>query len=134
MIQNLWTKIRLVCGNHDASEEPVYMSPHTAAGGSVARSLYGNNSMNMFYACPKYYPENRTAGEPLCRNHISMSEFENMLSYISSIIEEDEINGGSVDLVGTKWKSKKGVEFEIIRQTTSHIDVRCVDRRALWKK
>lgn len=133
MIANLWEKVRLICGNHD-KDKIVYMEPHAASSSSVMQGLYGNAAMNMFYACPKYYPDKREEGETLCRNHISLKEYEGMLDYLSSIIEEVEADGGSIDLVGEKWKSKKGVEFEVVYQDATHIDIRCIDRRSLWKK
>lgn len=133
MIKNLWAQIRLICGNH-GDNRSIQMLPHAAAEGAVARSLYGNNSMNMFYACPKYYPDQREEGEALCRNHISMKEFEEMLNYISSILEEAEFAGESINLVGAKWTNKKKTEFLVIRHTEKHIDILCLNRSSLWKK
>ena len=83
MITNLWSQIQLYCANH---EEPVHMVPHEAATSRISQSLYGN-TQNTFYSCPKYYPENRTDGEPACRNHISITEFERMLGHLSQLIE-----------------------------------------------
>lgn len=132
MIVNLWSKIHLICGNHDGKE--IMMVPHEAASSAMSRSLYGNTSMNMFYSCPKYYPENREEGEPCCRNHISMKEFEGMLTHISDILENAQKSGGTMDLTGLKWKSKAGVEYTILRYTDTRIDVRCLNQKSLWSK
>lgn len=131
MIINLWSKIRLVCGNHGENEEEL-MLPHEAASSNMSRSLYGNASMNMFYSCPKYYPENRAKDEPCCRNHISMKEFEGMLSYLSSTLEDAQLNGSTMNLTGLKWKSKTGVEYHVLSHTESSIRVKCLNKRALW--
>lgn len=109
------------------------MTPHEAASSNMSRSLYGNSVMNMFYSCPKYYPENREEGEPCCRNHISMKEFESMLAYLSDTLEKAQKGGGSIDLTGLRWKSKSGVEYNVIRHTDKHIYVKCLNQRALWK-
>ena len=89
--------------------------------------------MNMFYSCPKYYPDQREPDEACCRNHISMKEFENMLSHISSILEEGEKNGKVINLVGTSWTSRTGVKYRILKHTDKHIDVWCLDEKKLWK-
>lgn len=131
MIINLWSKIQLICGNHSDGDEEI-MTPHEAASSKMSRSLYGNSSMNMFYSCPKYYPENRKDDAPCCRNHISMKEFEGMLTYLSKTLEDAQLNGGTMDLTGLKWKSKSGVEYHVISYSDSAIRVKCLNKRALW--
>lgn len=135
MIINLWQKIRLFCGNHEEMEGKSYphMTPHAAAESETARAMYGNSTMNMFYSCPKYYPDGRDENEPACRNHISMKEFEGMLDKIASEIEKAQRNDTVTDLVGMRWKSKSGVEYRIIRSDDEHIDVVCLNPKSLWK-
>ena len=130
MISNLWNSVRLVCGCHPDSKGPVYMQPHDSPTSKASISMYGN-SLNMFYSCPKYYPDNREPGEHACRNHISLKEFEKMLEVISKELEAGDDLTGSVQLVGLTWKSKSGIEYKVVRQTEKHIDVMCINRRAL---
>ena len=130
MIVNLWNKITLLCANHDY---PVKMRPHDPGTGLLTAQLYGAQT-NMFYSCPKYYEENRKEGETLCRNHISMKEFENLLNYISKEIETAEEDGGQIDLSGDVWKSKNGTVFKIVSHTEDEIVVSCLNERSLWKK
>lgn len=134
MITNLWERVHLLCGNHNAEDakDLPHMTPHKAADSATSRGLYGNN-MKMFYACPKYYPSEREEGEPACRNHISMKEFENMLDVISKEIEKANRNDMMVDLVGMKWKSKAGTEFRVVRYGEDRVDVVCVNKKSLWK-
>lgn len=133
MIVNLWQKVRLLCGNHDPGEAGLpQMTPHEASDSAVSRSLYGNN-MKMFYSCPKYYPSERAEGEPACRNHISMKEFENMLDVIAGEIEKANRADEMCDLLGFSWKSKAGAEFRISAFNEDRIDVVCVNKKSLWK-
>lgn len=129
MVENLWSMVRLFCGNHH--EKPCQMLPHNAPSGKMAQSLYGS-SLNMFYSCPKYYPENRAPEEKCCRNHISMNEFEKMLAHISDALAKYEETGGTVNLTGEKWKSRQGVIYEIVRHDEKHIDVMCLNKKNLW--
>lgn len=132
MIINLWQKVRLYCGNHEGADLPL-MTPHDQASSATARSLYGNNSMNMFYSCPKYYPDNRKDGEPCCRNHISMKEFEQMLGKISDEYEKAQKADMTCDLTGLQWKSKNGTQYRIRKQNDDEIDVVCLNEKSLWK-
>lgn len=129
MILNFWSNVRLFCGNHTETDEHIQMLPHESATGT---GIYGQQ-LNMFYACPRYYPENRKPGERCCRNHISIKEYEGMLNHLSKIKEEGESSGGTVELVGEKWRSRQGVEFSVFRQTDGHIDVKCVNTKGLEK-
>lgn len=131
MIVNLWQRVKLHCGNHDG-DAPL-MEPHAAADSNTARSLYGNSAMNMFYSCPKYYPENRGDGEPCCRNHISMKEFETMLDKISGELEKAQKNDMTCDLKGLQWKSKSGVVYMVTKHKEDEIDVTCINTKSLWK-
>ena len=134
MVSNLWGHIHLVCGCHDLKDGYVIMEPHEAASSNMASSLYGNASMNMFYSCPKYYPNNRKESEPECRNHISMKEFEEVLNHITDHLMPAILSGKDMDLTGLKWMSKRGVQYEVIKCEKGDYYVKCVNSRALWKK
>ena len=127
MIKNLWSKIRLICGNHELDrnslQDAIYMQIHSAS----------TSDANMFYSCPKYYPDAREAGEAACRNHISVVEFENCLKHISDILESDMALGSTIDLTGHKWTSKGGVKYQVLKHNAKHIDILCLNERSLWK-
>ena len=127
MLTNFWSRVRIFCGNHEDSTT-IMMIPHSPASGNVSASLYGNQT-NMFYACPKYYPENRSEDEKPCRNHISLKEFEGVVNHLAELIDD-----GVVDIVGERWKSKQGVEYCVIRQDDTYFDVLCLNRKGLWNK
>lgn len=122
--------MRLFCGNHNDTNELIMMALHESASGSTSAALYGQQ-LNMFYSCPKYYPKNRKPDEKCCRNHISIKEYEGMLNHLAKIMEECEAGGGTMDLVGERWKSKQGVEFCVFRHTENHIDVKCLNVKGL---
>ena len=130
MILNIWSRVRLFCGNH-GDDYSIEMVPHEAATSAISQRLYGSSEKNMFYACPKYYPENRESGEKCCRNHISVAEFEKMLNHITELMEEDALLGAETNIVGAKWKSRSGVEYRVIHQNDKHIDVVCLNRKGL---
>lgn len=132
MLMNMWSRIKLLCANHPDGIRPEMM-PHAPAESNISRGLYGAQT-NMFYSCPKYYPENRESEEPCCRNHISIKEFEGIIDHLEKSAGKIEAMGGSVDLTGERWRSKSGVEYKVIKQTKDGLHVECLNRKAVWKK
>ena len=86
MITGFAKKITLVCGNH---EHPVEMSVK-------------ETETDAFWACPKYYPDNREEFESPCMNRISIYEYEKMLNKLMDLVQEDEEDGGEVYLKNRK--------------------------------
>lgn len=119
MVKNIWSKIKLVCGNH-GEDTSIEMIPHDGAEG-----------LDLFYSCPKYYPDNRPADERPCGNRINLVEYQAAVEHISDVLEENESMGGSVDLRGHKWTNKKGIQFEVIAHKRDKIVVKCLNTRAL---
>ncbi len=119
MVKNIWSNIRLFCGNHE-DKHSIEMMPHDDAEG-----------LEMFYSCPKYYPENREGNERPCGNRINLVEYQAAVEHISDILEEHQSNGGTINLVGHKWKNKKGIYFEVVGHSMNHIDISFINQRAL---
>lgn len=115
MVQNLWKKIILVCGCH---KEEVVM-----------QLIDGPSSL--FYACPKYYPENRMQGERACANRINLVDYEKMVDFLSEKIEDALLNGAKENLTHTSWVYKKTIEFEVIEHTEDYIKVKMKNKKAL---
>lgn len=111
IIKGFWGNVQLVCGNH--SDEQVKMTIQ-------------EGPSSLFYACPKYHPENRTENERPCFNRISLAEYENMLTTLSDLIMGENI----VNLNGYCWK-KNGAEFEVISVLEEKIVVRVLNKRAI---
>ncbi len=118
MITNVWNNIRIFCGNH-GEDFSIEMTPHEGADG-----------LDMFYSCPKYYPENRTESERPCGNRITINEYKDMVEHLSKMIEDAEIQYQKLDLAGYKWRSKRGVAYMVFRHTKKHIDVLVYNKQA----
>ena len=69
MITGLWKNVRLVCGNPAHSTNEIMFLKQTPE--------------DVFYACPKYDPENRSPDEKPCMNRISVNEAEKMLDVLA---------------------------------------------------
>ena len=116
MIKNFWKKIILVCGNH--SDEEITMD-------------IINGPMSLFYACPKYYPENRKPGERACANRINLVDFEKMVEHLSELYEENFVEGNLINLTGYRWVYKKVIQYEVIEHNQDHIKVKMLNKKAL---
>lgn len=116
MIKNFWKKIVLICGNHP--DEEILMN-----------LIEGPSSL--FYACPKYYPENRTPNERACANRINLVDFEKMVDHLSELYEENFLEGNLINLTGHRWVYKKVIEYEVIEHTQDQIKVKMKNKKAL---
>ena len=117
MIKNIWSLISIYCGNHD-EDTSIELVPHA-----------GNDNMGMFYSCPKYYNENRDEHELACANRLNLVEYEEMVSYISKLIESQISR--EVNLAGHRWKNKKGTEFYIFSHDSKGIKVTVLNKKAV---
>lgn len=114
MIKNIWKNIDAVCGNNH--DEKILLEP--------------TMGKDLFYACPKYRPENRKEGERICGNRISLKEFEAMIQHLTDVLEDSDMLMGTVDLTGHKWKSR-GVEFCVLKHNKDYIRVAVLNKKAL---
>ena len=117
MIQNLWQNIVLYCGNHEKENELVKMTIQ-------------NGPSSLFYACPKYYPDNREVGEKACPNRINFVDFEKFVNHLSDIIEDANKNFETVGLTGHKW-TYKTITFEVFSYKEDKIKVKMINKKAL---
>lgn len=97
-IKNIWKEIEVYCGNghNELVKMEIQQGPHS-----------------LFYACPKYHPENRTKDERACANRINLIDYEKMINHISDILIEAEMNDVVENLTGHSW-SANGIDFKII--------------------
>jgi len=94
LIKNFWNCVKLYCGNNHEKETEMQL-------------IQGGASL--FYACPCYYNLTKK-----CRNRINLIDFEEMLNTLMEKIVENEKKNIEEDMTGFRWKSKKGIEFEIM--------------------
>jgi len=116
MIRGFWQTTALVCANHNDGNEVVM--------------LLKQGPKNLFYACPKYEPENRSGDECACVNRISLKEFEGMLNKIFSVLEKADENGTVLNLTNFSWKSRM-LEFKVLAHTNTEMKVQVLNRKVL---
>lgn len=111
----LWSNIHLVCANHPQVEMEIAQGP-----------------VSMFYACRKYYPENRDDDEKPCYNRVSLTDFERMLDYLSEMLLEAERNNEMLNLVGKQW-SGNGIDFCVLVHETDRLVISVLNNKAIAK-
>lgn len=116
MIKNLWKHITLVCGNHHKEE--------------VIMDLK-SGPMSLFYACPKYYPENRTKEERACVNRLNLVDFEKMLDHMTKKIEDDMDQNIETNLTGYQYRDRKGTQYTVLEHSKDDLKIEVLNRRAL---
>jgi len=116
MIRGFWQTTTLVCANHPGGEE-------------VVMTLQ-QGPKNLFYACPKYHPENRSEGECACANRISLKEFEKMLDRIFAVLEKADESNTVMNLTNYSWK-KLMLEYKILSHTSAEMKVQVLNRKVL---
>ena len=115
MIKDFWKSVTLVCGCH---EKPVKM-------------MIQSGPSSMFYSCPKYYPNNRQAGETACANRITLLDYEEMLKILETQMESND-GFEIMNLAGFKFINlKKTIEFYVIKHENNEIVVSMKNLKAL---
>ena len=119
MIKNLWNKTEIVCGCHEGMpiDEKIIMQPKA-----------GHKSM--FYACPKYYPENRQKGEIACVNHVNVEDFQKILNRISEECEKSMIFGQSPVIIGFTFKLKD-ITVKVLEYTPEKLVIQVYNKKAI---
>ena len=116
MIKNLWKHITLTCGNGHTEE--------------VVMDLK-QGPLSLFYACPKYYPENRKEKERACANRLNLVDFEKMLDHMTEKIEKGMDQGIEVNLTGYQYRDRKGTQYTVLKHTNDDLKIEVLNRRAL---
>ena len=116
LVSNIGAKIHLCCGNsHTEREEMTIESgPH-----------------GVFFSCPKYRQENRSAGEPPCFNRLSVAEYEKMLTRLSQeYIQADETGTKVLSLQGLTWTDRH-ITYTVVEDTSHSLWVQVLNVPAL---
>lgn len=117
MIKNLWKNTHFYCGHRH--KEPVEMYFKDGVAGN-----------SMFYACPKYYPENREEGERACSNRLNFVDAEGIINKLSDIIEEKEMSGEIFDFTNLKFRYK-AIDVKVLSYSPSKVELEIVNKKAL---
>ncbi len=118
MIRGQWRSVEVVCGNHDNDNNilVIQQGPHS-----------------LFYACPKYHPDNRKTGEAPCFNRLNLVEYERMLDHLADILIEAEKNGQVINLKNYSW-TKRGVTYTVLHHSNEKMVIRVLNKKALMYK
>ena len=116
MIKGFWQTTVLVCANHPGGDE-------------VVMTLQ-QGPKNLFYACPKYHPENRSESECACANRISLKEFEGMLGKIFTVLEKADESNTVLNLANYSWKNR-GVAFKVLSHTNMEMKISVLSPKTL---
>ncbi len=116
VITDTWNDIKLVCCHRH--EEPVTMTIQQGA-------------TSLFYACPKYHPENRDEDERACSNRISLDDYTKMLEHIHGIIVEAELKDEKINLTNHSWKTRNGIEYKILSHKGNKFTIEVLNKKAI---
>lgn len=115
MIKNLWKNTTFYCGH--GHEMPIEM-------------YYKDGPLSMFYACPKYYPENRTKNERACSNRLNFVDAEAIIEKFSAIIEEKEADNTFFDFTNFSFKYRS-IEVKVLEYSLDSVKLQIINRKAL---
>ena len=115
VLKGSWKYVQVVCGNHGDQNDiimTIQQGPHS-----------------LFYACPKYFPDNREPEEPPCVNRINLIDYEKMLSYIADVMVNAERNGEICNLTNYKWE-KNGIQFMVLSHTDEKLIIKMFNKKS----
>lgn len=120
MLKNLWSRIELVCTNH---ETPVPMYVYEYA-------------KTPFYACPKYmakddaHPNGHEPDERGCANRVSFEDFRHLVEKLGERISADEEIGEFADYTGMRF-SWKTLDAVVVSYSTDKIVLGVKNRKEI---
>lgn len=112
---NGWENIHFIC-NH-RHKEPQAMQ--------ILQSAKA-----VFYACPKYFPDNREADEPSCVNAIFLNDAEKAVSAIHDRLGRAAQNDEEVNLKNYRF-TIDNVDYKVTRDDNGDMDVEVLNRKVV---
>ena len=116
MITGSWNDITLVCCHRHP--EPIPM-------------VIQEGPSSLFYACPKYHPENRAEDERACNNRLSLEDYTKMLSHLHDLIINAEMRDEKIILTYYTWKDRKGTQYKVLKQDGDKLTIEVYNKRAI---
>ena len=101
MIRGSWDMLHLFCGCH----------------GELKELMIEATPRGIHYICKE-----KESGIP-CKTEITLEEYEEILSYISNLIVEAELQGEVADLTHTTWKTKHGIQCRVLLHKKDTINI-----------
>lgn len=118
MIKNLWSYIELYCGN------PIHKEPI-----KLVEKYTPTNTL--FFACPKYFAQNREDDEKMCKNSIYTNDYEKAVEEIEKRLVENAKQDIEENLEGLRWTSKNGICYEVFSHSNDKIKIKMINKRAM---
>lgn len=118
MIKNLADMLEIYCINNHQEPVPMYMRDG---------SDFGKDS---FYACPKYYPENRTSDERACNNNLTITDYIKMINNIDKVLTKAELNDEKVNLKNYTFKIGQ-VQYTVLDHSERKIKIGILNKKAI---
>ena len=116
-IVNNWQNIRFVCcRNHKTPQEMKLLSSPKA----------------IFYACPKYFPDNRDKDEPACVNSIFMNDAEKAVKKINDMLGSAAMEDNELNLENVKF-TIDNVDYHVIKDDNGKLDISVNNRKVVRK-
>ncbi len=114
---NGWKNIRFVCcKNH---KEPQQMQEMAKAN-------------SIFYACPKYFPENRDKDEPACINAIFINDAEKAVKEINDRLGAAAMKEQELNMANVKF-TIDNVDYTVLKDDNGKMDVAVYNRKMVRK-
>ena len=101
IIRDSWKLLHLFCGEH----------------GMPCELKMERSSRGIVYSCP--YRGEYTS----CNTRITMEEYEAILTQLSDMIVQADMNGEILDITNTTWKLKKRITCKVLAYGPDKIDV-----------
>lgn len=120
MIKNLCDLIEVYCNNGHAEPIAFYMKDGS------------DMNKDSFYACPKYYPQNRTEHERACNNNLTITDYIKMVDYIDKKITDAELNDEKINLTNFQFKIGM-VQYRVMEHSERKIKMAVINKRAINK-
>ncbi len=114
-IVNSWENIHFVCCHRHSKPQPM----------SILESAKA-----VFYACPKYFPDNRTEGEPACNNAIFLNDAEKAVSAINDRLGRAAANDEEINLTNYRF-SIDNVDYKVLKDVDGQMDVEVLNRKVV---
>mgnify|MGYP000075122221 CR=1 FL=1 len=115
MIKNLWKEVNFYCSYRH--EYPVKME-------------FNQGPHSLFYSCPKYYPQNRTADEPACPMRLNLVDAEAIVEKLSQVIESDIENNVEHNYRGYEFDYKM-IHAKVIKYAPGEINIDIFNKKAI---
>ncbi len=114
LITGSWKDTTLVCGNHKET-------------GDFPKMELDTSSRLLAYVCPKCSALNRKDDEPVCKNRLTVYDYEKMLDHIASLVADADANDEVLNLNNYRWK-RKTTEFKVLKHDGNSMTISVIDK------